>query len=604
MSALLRRTGLVLLLCGCDGAIVGGVDSPLLPGVVQPQGPVARGPETPTPPVTMERGPTPSPFVCQPSAQARELPLRRLSRVEYTNTLDAFVRAASPQAATAALTAAQTGLGQLPADARVPAPTDTHGGFARLDQTVQQPMVDASWAVALTIGQQLTRPAARLGQLMGPCATDADTTNDASCLRTLVTRLAPLAHRSRVTQAEVDVYVAIAGTTPVAPDAVADVLVVMMTAPAFLYHLESGTTALAANVFALDAFELASRLSYHFWQSPPDDELRARAQDGSLLTDAVYRRQVDRLVADARAANVRRAFFSEWFRLDELGSLTSRLGTPQYDAFVGANRPSGQLREAMFDEVLTAAEAAVSEGLSLERMLGDARHFSTNPELSSLYGVPAWDGRSPAVAPPHRSGLFTRAAFLANESATTRPVMKGLRLRSAFLCDTMPPPPGNLMVTTPELSPTATTRDVVANITEQPGSTCLGCHVMLNPLGYASENFDALGRHRQVQPLFDEQGRQTAAPPVRTDAMSLVDLDDDRAFADIAAVTRRMAESRRVDSCFARHAFRFAFRRPESLELDACALAAIDEASRGGSLSSALAAVAHLPSFKTRRINP
>lgn len=158
------------------------------------------------------------------------------------------------------------------------------------------------------------------------------------------------------------------------------------------------------------------------------------------------------------------------------------------------------------------------------------------------------------------------------------------------------------MVTTPELSPTATTRDVVANLTEQPGSSCRGCHQLLNPLGYVSEGFDALGRHRQVQQLFDEQGRATSAPPVRTDAQARVDLDDDRAFTSIAEVTQRMAESRRVDSCFARHAFRFAFRRPESLTLDSCSLRALDDASRGGSMLDAFSAVAHLPAFKTRRI--
>jgi hypothetical protein len=529
--------------------------------------------------------------------------LRRLSRDEYLNAVADFVQSASPSAAPAVMTAAQPMIDQLPRDAKVAAPGDTHGGFTRLDQTVQQPAVDGAYAVAVAVGTQLTRPAARLTQLMGACATDADASNDAACLRSFVTRVAPIAHRARVTTQEVDFYVQTAGTTPVAPEAVADVLAVMLSSPAFTYHLESGATQVSPGVYALDAFELASRLSFHFWQRPPDDVLRAAAADGTLLTDSVYRAQVARLVRDPRAAAVRRTFFDQWFRLDELGSLTSRVGTPQYDAFAGANRPSAGLRMAMFDEVLTAAEFATSEGLSLEAMLKDARHFSNDPELSALYGVPAWSGTStPPPAPPHRSGLFTRAAFLANDSATTRPVMKGLRLRSAFLCDVMPPPPGNLMVTTPELSPTATTRDVVANLTEQPGSSCQGCHQLLNPLGYVSEGFDALGRHRQVQQLFDEQGRATSAPAVRTDAQARVDLDDDRAFTDVAAVTHRMAESRRVDSCFARHAFRFAFRRPESLSLDSCALRALDDASRGGSLLDAFSAVAHLPAFKTRRI--
>lgn len=592
-----------LALTACEGTLVGGLStgsttSPVTPGTVPVEGPTS----PPTPPGP--RGETPSPFTCVPQP-APELPLRRLSRDEYRNAVEDFVRAALPMAATSVVSAVQPTLEQVPTDARVAAPGDTHGGFTRLDQTVQQPAVDASWATAVAVANQLTRPSARLGQLLGACATDADASNDAACLRALVNRLAPLAHRAPLRPGEADFYVQTAGATPVAPDAVADVLTLMLGSPGFLYHLESGTGPGPDGTVTLDAFELASRLSFHFWQRPPDDELRARAADGSLSSEAVYRQQVDRLVRDSRAAPVRRQFFDQWFRLDELGSLTSRLGTPQYDAFAGADRPTPALRGAMFDEVLAAAEGAVAEGLSLDAMLLDARHFSTSAELSRLYGVTPWDGRSPLPgAPPHRSGLFTRAAFLANDSATTRPVMKGLRLRSAFLCDTMPPPPGNLMVTTPELSPTATTRDVVANLTEQPQSSCRGCHVLLNPLGYASENFDALGRHRQTQRLFDEQGRATGAPPVRTDAVTRVDIDDDTSLDDIAAVTRRMAESKRVDSCFARHAFRFAFRRPEHLALDGCSLARLDEAARRGTLLDAFAAVAHLPAFKTRRLSP
>ncbi len=597
-----RLLGVVLTalaLTACEGALVGGLSM----DAVGPDAPVPAGPVGPTSP-TAPRGETPSPFECTPQA-APELPLRRLSRDEYRNAVEDFVRVALPMAATSVVAAVQPTLDQVPNDARVPAPGDTHGGFTRLDQTVQQPAVDGSWATAVAVATQLTRPSARLGQLLGACATDADVSNDAACLRALVTRLGPVAHRAPLRPGEADFYVQTAGATPVAPDAVADVLTLMLGAPGFLYHLESGTGPGPDGASTLDAFELAARLSFHFWQRPPDDELRARAADGSLSSDAVYRQQVDRLVRDPRAAAVRRQFFDEWFRLDELGSLTSRLGTAQYDAFAGADRPTPALRGAMFDEVLAAAEGAVAQGLSLDAMLLDGRHFSTSAELSRLYGVTPWDGRSPPpAAPPHRSGLFTRAAFLANDSATTRPIMKGLRLRSAFLCDTMPPPPGNLMVTTPELSPTATTRDVVANLTEQRGSSCLGCHTLLNPLGFASEGFDALGRHRETQRLFDEQGRPTGAPAVRTDAVTRVDIDDDTSLDGIAAVTRRMADSKRVDSCFARHAFRFAFRRPEQQSLDGCSLQRLDEAARRGTLLDAFAAVAHLPAFKTRRLSP
>jgi hypothetical protein len=346
-------------------------------------------------------------------------------------------------------------------------------------------------------------------------------------------------------------------------------------------------------------------LSYQFWQAPPDAELRASAASGALLQDAEYRTQVTRLLADPRASVMVDDFFNQWFRLQELGSLTSRVGTPQYDAFAGANKPTAQLRGAMFDEVLQAVRWNVRHGASLDALLTDARQFAQSAELSTLYEAAPWDGTSEPVAlPSSRSGLFTRAAFLANDSANTRPVMKGLRIRTGFLCDTMPPPPGNLMVTTPELAPDATTRQVVANLTENPGTACLGCHHTLNPLGYVSEGFDALGRVRTNQQLFDLMGNPTSAPPVDTVAVPLVDFDDPRAFPDIASVTARIAQSKRVDSCFARQYFRYSFRRAENVLTDACALRAFDQAARTGSMSDALAATAFLPGFKSRRLTP
>ncbi len=587
-------SALVISTLGCEGFIM------------LPEGAEVPGTPTDVPSDTPgTRGVVAVPFACDAQQQPDELPLRRLSRTEYVNSVQAFVRAALPQSSAAALTALAAPLSAVPNDARAKPLGETHGGYLRLDQTTQQATIDATYDVAVAVAQQATNSAARRSELMGACATDASTTNDAACLSALVDKLGPLALRRALTPADRTFFIDTAGTTPVAADAVADVLAVMLSSPGFLYHVESGAEQLEGDRYALDAFELAARLSYHFWQAPPDDALRASAASGALLQDAEYRAQVARLVADPRAMPVLDDFFAQWFRLHELGSLTSRVGTPVYDAFAGANAPSASLRERMFDDVLAAVRWNVRSGGSLDGLLTDARQFTTDVELAALYGAPAWDGTSePARLPAARSGLLTRAAFLANDSANTRPVMKGYRIRNALLCDAISPPPPGLVVTTPELDPNATTRQVVANLTEQPRSSCLGCHVALNPLGYASEGFDALGRARTHQQLFDTAGAATVALAVETQAVPRIEFDDDDAYGDIGAVTQRIAASRRFDSCFARQYFRFAFRRAESLTSDACALRALDEAARTGSLADAVSAVAFLPEFKSRRLAP
>lgn len=593
MRLLLRFSVVVLVACEARIIAPGEID----PVTGEPPG------LRPTPGV---KGPTPVPFACEgPASPAPELPLRRLSRTEYVNTLTSFVRAAMPQSNAGILQGLAVQLAQVPDDTTMPLPGEQHGGFSRLDQTVQQSMIDSTYAVAVEAGLKLTRPAARLTELMGACATDASTANDASCLAALVAKLSPLAERHPTAAADQAFLAGVAGSTPVDPDAVADVLAVMLTGPGFLYHFESGAAQVDANVYALDAYELAAKLSYHFWQAPPDDELTGAAASGALLTDDGYLAQVKRLTTDPRADATLDLFFDQWFRLEELGSLNSRVGDPVYDAFAGADVPSAGLRAAMFDEVRQSVRWTVRHQGSLDGLLTDTRNFARRSELAALYGVAAWDGvAEPGPLPPERAGLLTRAAFLANDSANTRPVMKGLRIRNALLCDTVPPPPENVKVVPPELAPDLTTREVVEQLTEQEGTACIGCHgKLLNPMGFASEGFDALGRARTQQLLFDAMGRVTARKDVDTRSVPRVTSADATETSGIGELTKLIADSRRFDSCFARQYFRFTFRRAES-PADSCALRALDEAARGATLADALAAAALRPEFKQRRITP
>ena len=95
--------------------------------------------------------------------------------------------------------------------------------------------------------------------------------------------------------------------------------------------------------------------------------------------------------------------------------------------------------------------------------------------------------------------------------------MKGVFLRTNVLCDTIPPPPPGANAKPPDLMPGMTTRESVEAITEMPGSICAGCHTLaINPLGFATEGFDALGRFRTAQRLFDAAGVETGTKAVNT----------------------------------------------------------------------------------------
>ncbi len=548
---------------------------------------------------------TATPFVCKSDEVVNAQPLKRLSQIEFTNSLTDLVRAAMPTSGTAVLGVVQPLIAKYPTDRLVGPGSERHGGFFRLDQIVQQSHVDAAYDVAVALGKEVTSSAARRTDLFGACATDASTANDAQCLTDFVTRFGALALRHPLEPADVDFYKSIAATTPVDPAALADVVALLLSAPGFLYHVESGTTAVQGDVYALDGYELAARLSFHFWQTSPDAALLAAAKSGDLLTEAGYQAQAKRLFDDPRSDAAMDEFFAQWFRLDELGPLDARIGDPVFDAFAGATVPTSALRKRMTDEILDLARHVARSGAPLSEVLTSRKAMAKTDDLAALYGDAKWVSGAPVdQSQPSRSGLITRAAFLATGSASTRPVMKGFRIRNALMCEPIPPPPANAAATPPELAPDLTTREVVEKLTQQTGTSCAGCHTtLLNPTGFATENFDSLGRARTSQTLFNAAGAVVATRPIDTTSVPRIINTDLTASTGAADVTRLIAQSGKFETCFSKQYFRFAFGREEDAVKDGCVLKAIDEAARGGtSLGDLWMHAALQPEFKRRRI--
>lgn len=541
-----------------------------------------------------------------PAETPEELPLRRLSSVQFQNTLrDVLTRALGATEAGAVLgdgTVAAL-LQSHPADLLVHAPTESHGGFHRMDQGMQQRHIDSSYSLGLRVGEVLGTSAARRGLLLGTCATDASAANDEACLTDFISRFGRLALRRPLDAEDVAFYRAAVSEPPVSPLAVQKVVALMLTAPEFLYFVEHGQPEADGTVSRLTAHELAARLSYHFWQTMPDATLAAAADSGELLTEAGYRQQVERLVGDPRAYQAMGEFFSQWFRLDALEEFNTRVGDPVFDAFRGGFTPTSDTREHINAEVADLVTWLAAHDGTLQDVLTDRHAFARDADLAALYGVPRWDGVSepPTFTEPQRSGLLTRVAFLATGSANTRPIIKGYRIRNALLCQRIPPPPAEAMMARVDLSPELTTREVVERLTESQGS-CPSCHrTLLNPLGFVTENFDALGRFRSAQRLFDSNGQQVGERTVRTDTVPALTAGDTRPVSSAADVTQLILESGQYEDCFARQYFRYTFARVESDQHDWPVLEALSAAAKGRqSLRAVLASVAMRPEFQRR----
>jgi len=554
-------------------------------------------------------GAGPAAFACAADAEPTSTRFRRLTERQYDNTLADLLRWGLGDASMVdeVLQALQPARARLPQDVRKASAQDLHGSYRRLDQDVAQGHVDAWFELAVRAGRELSTTA-RLRALAGDCAVDGDAADEAACVDAFVAGFGARALRRPLDARERDFYAGFYGDLGVEDAAGwADVIAGLLSAPQFLYLVEHGEQPVPDrdDVYALSAFELASRLSYHFWETLPDDALWAAAEDGSLLEPAVYRAQVERLFSDPRTVATTREFFRDWLKLDEVPDLTEHVSSPLYQSFAGDDLPTDSLREHMQDEVLDMLQYLTwDEPAGFDELLSTEASFARTDDVAQLYGVEPWDGRG---APPEfpageRPGLLTRAAFLVTASANTRPIMKGLFIRRNILCDSIPPPPNNAANKPPALSDTLSTREVVEGLTEQPGTACAGCHAtLINPLGFATEGFDALGRVRGEQRLFSDDGDEVGTAAIDTRSTPQVLDGDTSQSSGPQELMQLIRDSGKAHACFARHYFRFSFGRFEDLQRDGCVLEQLRSALVDtGTLSGMLREVALAPAFQRR----
>ncbi len=500
----------------------------------------------------------------------------------------------------------------LPVDLPTGAPEQTRGGYRRLDQAVYQQHAEAWAVIAMGVSDEFA-----LGHIWtiesyfeGACSPYGDRT----CVQRWIEALGPRALRRPITEEDVSFYLSVydaaeaevlaenAGDTWKAADAgTVAVTGAMLLSPWFTHHVELGDP--DAPDGTLTPHELANRLSFHFWQAPPDAELRAAADDGTLRDPDVYEEQVRRLVADPRTTEAIGEFFEDWLLTDEIPAMHTRVGTEPYDDFAGTFNPSSNLHHAMAEELRELGIwHTITAPTDFETFLRSDLLLTSDAGLAQLYGaIEGWSGEGtpPRLAEPERAGLITRAGLLATGSASTRPVKKGVFIREQLLCTPLPPPPDDVNALPPTPDDSSTTREVVAQITEVEGSSCAGCHTsLINPLGFATEGFDALGRPRTVEVLYNDDGEPVSSAPV--DSTTNVWLDGaNHTVTDAHDLTAVLLDSGDAHACFARNTFRFALGRMEHADSEDCTIEDLGVALETGlTLDEFLVSVALLPEFQ------
>jgi hypothetical protein len=266
----------------------------------------------------------------------------------------------------------------------------------------------------------------------------------------------------------------------------------LLVSPQFLYRIEREPAEPGAH--PVSDIELASRVSFFLWSSIPDDELLAAAEAGSLREPGVLSAQVQRMLADARSEAMVTNFAAQWLFLRDVAVKDPDIFLfPDHDV---------SLRAALERETELFVDSVFRSGGSVLDLL-TAKHTFLNERLAKHYGIPHVQGsyfrRVELPADSRRAGLLGQGSILTVTSyaARTSPVLRGKYVLDNLLASPPPPPPPDV--------PSLATEDEAggapltlreAMIRHRADPVCAGCHAKMDPIGFALEHFDAVGRWR------------------------------------------------------------------------------------------------------------
>lgn len=242
-----------------------------------------------------------------------------------------------------------------------------------------------------------------------------------------------------------------------------------------------------------DAWGLASRLSYFLWRSMPDEHLFHLARSGELLREDVLLSEIERMLEDSKSTALVDHFAGQWLGLDRLEALeVDRTLHPEFDR---------ALQEAMVGESRAFFSEILRENLSLDHFI-DSDFVMLNERIAWHYGIPGVEGnrfrKVSLDSGSPRGGVLTQAAVLTATSngLRTLPIKRGAFVLEKLLADPPKPPPADVPAVeevTPD-RPLASQRERLEQ--HRSSASCRDCHRKIDPLGFALENYDAIGRWR------------------------------------------------------------------------------------------------------------
>lgn len=504
------------------------------------------------------------PLAC-PLPQPGPSPLRRLGRLQLQNSLRTLLNDVP-----SIVTRLEPVLHRMP-----------FGGLRGGEQEVSELTVDRHHELAHAAAQELIEPA--ILEAFSGC--DAAASGDDACREQFLARVITRAFRRQPSQEDLADLRAVFGRGQELGGDFASgaraVLEVALQSPEFLYLIEQGAGQVQGEAIALTGYETASKLAYFLTGYPPDEALLTAAEAGPLGV-AQVEAHARRLVGSPANRQLMHSFMMEL-----LGLAPTTVQGPEYPTYTAPIAALTQQETARF------IEDVIFEGAGTFQALFSEPSTWLNGPLAQFYGVPGVSGdafQRVQLDTTQRAGILTQSWFLTSTSpgGSTRPVGRGIAVLRGVLCVELPATNPSAPVPSPEPVEGSTTRERLLASTAAPD--CQSCHGMINPVGLAFENYDAVGLWRDTEfgKPIDASGTLTV-----TDAQG--------GFTSAVELVRNIAASRDARSCFAENWLTYAYGRPDT-SADACAWQQIEEVleASNGNIGELLVAIAKTDQFRYR----
>jgi hypothetical protein len=430
--------------------------------------------------------------------------------------------------------------------------------------------------------------------LPGLLTCDTKAMGEPACATQFIRNFGKRAFRRPLTDAEVARYQKVYMAGGQFSNGIRLVIQTFLQSPKFLYLVEPVPAGDAGKVLAVDGWVMASRLSYFFLNSMPDDALLAAAEAGQLSTPEQVGQQAARLLADPRFTDTSGFFHNEWLELD--GVLSADKDPKLFPTW------NDDVKAALNEQMRRFVDDAMRGDGKLETLLTSTSTFLSGP-LYDLYGVPKPAGAAAntwqkvSLDPKQRSGLLTHAGLLAGLAHEDRTsfILRGKLVREALLCVQVGSPPPGVDANETNIPPTATAKQRSEMHRTKP--ECAACHALFDPLGFGFEIYDAAGRYRSMDGM---------GAPID----SAVDITATRGIdghvANALELVQRLAGADEVRDCVARQWLRFGLGRTEDDTADASTLAAALKSMKdsGGKIPDLLVTLARSDAFRHQKVKP